>query len=63
MATEIFSEPLVAIAPPRVFPLVPPLENGNHLARAEFEQCYEAIPQVKKAELIQGVVYRIAWGA
>ena len=57
MATEIFSEPLTAIAPPRVFPLVPPLENGDHLTRAEFERRYEAMPQVKKAELIQGVVY------
>ena len=36
---------------------VPPLENGDRLTRAEFERRYEAMPQVKKAELIEGVVY------
>ncbi len=35
----------------------PPLENGDRLTRAEFERRYEAMPQVKKAELIEGVVY------
>ncbi|WP_287128952.1 Uma2 family endonuclease [Candidatus Cyanaurora vandensis] len=34
-----------------------PLENGDHLSRAEFEQRYEAMPLVKKAELIEGIVY------
>ena len=33
-----------------------PLENGDHLTRAEFERRYKAMPAVK-AELIQGVVY------
>lgn len=36
---------------------VPPLENGDHLTRPEFEQRYEAMPGLKKAELIEGVVY------
>src|ERR1700676_3449305 len=36
---------------------LPPLENGDRLTRAEFERRYEAMPQVKKAELIEGVVY------
>ncbi len=36
---------------------IPPLENGDHLTRAEFERRYEAMPWVKKAELIEGVVY------
>ncbi len=36
---------------------VPPLENGDCLTRAEFERRYEAMPEVKKAELIEGVVY------
>src|ERR671917_465831 len=36
---------------------VPPLENGDRLTRPEFERRYEAMPDVKKAELIQGVVY------
>jgi len=36
---------------------VPPLENGDHLTRDEFERRYEATPGLKKAELIEGVVY------
>jgi Uma2 family endonuclease len=36
---------------------IPPLENGDHLTREEFERRYEAMPHVKKAELIEGVVY------
>lgn len=34
-----------------------PLENGDFLTRSEFEKRYEAMPQIKKAELIEGVVY------
>jgi hypothetical protein len=33
------------------------LENGDHLTRDEFERRYEAMPHVKKAELIEGIVY------
>jgi len=36
---------------------LPPLENGDTLARAEFERRYGAMPEVKKAELIEGIVY------
>jgi Uma2 family endonuclease len=36
---------------------VPELENGDHLSRAEFERRYDAMPELKKAELIEGVVY------
>ena len=36
---------------------LPSLENGDHLTRAEFEYRYEAMPHLKKAELIEGVVY------
>ena len=36
---------------------VPPLENGDQLTRPEFERRYEAIRHLKKAELIEGVVY------
>jgi hypothetical protein len=36
---------------------VPPLHNGDHLDRDEFERRYDAMPDVKKAELIEGVVY------
>lgn len=35
----------------------PPLENGDRLSRREFERRYDAMPHVKKAELIEGVVY------
>ena len=34
-----------------------PLENGDRLTRLEFEQRYEQMPHVKKAELIEGIVY------
>jgi hypothetical protein len=33
------------------------LQNGDHLTQAEFERRYEAMPNVTKAELIEGVVY------
>lgn len=33
------------------------LMAGDRLSRAEFERRYEAMPQLKKAELIEGVVY------
>jgi len=36
---------------------VPPLEAGDRLTRAEFERRYEAMPHLKKAELIEGTVY------
>ena len=35
----------------------PPLKHGERLTRDEFERRYEAMPQLKKAELIEGVVY------
>lgn len=34
-----------------------PLENGDRLGREEFERRYEAMPQLKKAELVEGVVH------
>jgi Uma2 family endonuclease len=36
---------------------LPALENGDRLTRAEFERRYTSMPEVKKAELIEGVVY------
>jgi Uma2 family endonuclease len=41
-------------------PVVPLMENGDHLNRLEFEQRWEAMPQLKKAELIEGTVYMAA---
>jgi Uma2 family endonuclease len=36
---------------------IPPLENGDRLTRAEFERRYDAMPELKKAELVEGVVH------
>src|SRR5437868_1463641 len=36
---------------------VPPLVPGDFLSRAEFLRRWEAMPEVKRAELIKGVVY------
>jgi len=41
----------------RQLPALLPLENGDQLTRAEFERRYQAMPWLKKAELIEGVVY------
>jgi Uma2 family endonuclease len=43
---------MVATQPP-----ILPIENGDRLTRDEFERRYEAMPHLKKAELIEGVVY------
>ncbi|WP_373540212.1 Uma2 family endonuclease [Chamaesiphon sp.] len=39
---------------------IPPLENGDRLTRYEFERRYDAMPSLKQAELIEGVVYMAA---
>jgi Uma2 family endonuclease len=46
-------------APPAVHDAnsIPPLRPGDHLTREEFERRFEAMPDLKKAELIEGVVY------
>lgn len=36
---------------------IPPLENGDRLNRYEFERRYNAMPNPRKAELIEGIVY------
>jgi Uma2 family endonuclease len=36
---------------------IPPLENGDRLSRSEFERRYQAMPKLKKAELIEGTTY------
>ena len=36
---------------------IPPLENGDRLTRKEFERRYHAMPRLKKAELIEGIVF------
>ncbi|MGF1490958.1 MAG: Uma2 family endonuclease [Microcoleaceae cyanobacterium] len=37
--------------------VIPILENGDRLTRIEFERRYAAMPELKKAELIEGIVY------
>ncbi|APW60440.1 Uma2 family endonuclease [Paludisphaera borealis] len=49
------TSPTKSHQPPEV--AVPPLENGDRLSRIEFERRYLAMPGVKKAELIEGIVY------
>lgn len=36
---------------------LPPLESGDRLTRPEFERRYAAASHIKKAELIEGIVY------
>jgi Uma2 family endonuclease len=36
---------------------IPPLNTGDRLSRAEFERRYQAHPEIKHAELIEGIVY------
>ncbi len=38
-------------------PALPELHNGDHISAAVFLRRFEAMPEVKKAELIQNVVY------
>jgi Uma2 family endonuclease len=35
----------------------PPFEPGDRLTQAEFERRYNTMPELKKAELIEGIVY------
>src|SRR5436309_2944047 len=37
---------------------VPPLDNGDLLSASEFLRRYEAMPDLKKAELVEGIVHR-----
>ncbi len=37
--------------------LIPPLRGGERLTRPEFERRFDATPGLKKAELLEGIVY------
>ena len=55
----------MANTPQRQAPLpfnagISPLENGDRLTHQKLERRYNAMPQLKKAELIEGIVYRTA---
>jgi Uma2 family endonuclease len=45
---------------PSDYRLIPPLENGDRLTRYEFKRRYDAMPHLRRAELIEGVVYMAA---
>src|SRR3982750_1600907 len=46
-----------ASAEPTPIQSPPPLRNGDRLTATEFERRFDAMPHLKKAELIEGVVY------
>ena len=48
---------MVKTSLPQEFLAIPPLESGDRLNRYEFERRYNAMLSLKKAELIEGVVY------
>ena len=56
LATDMSTTTVSTAGPPTV-DQVPPLQAGDRLTREEFERRYEATPHLKKAELIEGVVY------
>src|SRR6266581_7420658 len=49
--------PLAPVRRKEVSRRTPVLENGDRLSASEFLRRYEAMPEVKKAELINGIVY------
>ena len=57
MSVEKMAEEEVRAQPTAHIEDVPPLKHGERLTRDEFERRYEAMPHLKKAELIEGVVY------
>ena len=48
------------VTTPKISLAIPPLENGDRLSRFEFERRYQSMPDLKQAELIEGVVYMAA---
>ena len=57
MSVEKMAEKEVRAQPTVHSENVPPLKHGERLTREEFERRYEAMPHLKKAELIEEVVY------
>ena len=46
-----------ALQSPSASKVLPPLENGDRLTAGEFLRRFDAMPNLKKAELIQGLVH------
>ena len=57
MSVERTTEKEVRAQPTAHVKDIPPLKHGERLTREEFERRYEAMPHLKKAERIEGVVY------
>jgi Uma2 family endonuclease len=57
MTLDVTTEPNITSSNNGFHSALPPLEAGARLTRSEFERRYHAMPHVKKAELIEGVVY------
>jgi len=53
----VLEEAIAMVKTPPQHRTIPLLENGDKLTRYEFERRYNAMPNVKKAELIEGIVY------
>ncbi|MCZ6679466.1 MAG: Uma2 family endonuclease [Candidatus Poribacteria bacterium] len=53
---EVQAQPTVDVENTKK-PTPPPLKHGARLTQKEFERRYDAMPDLKKAELIEGVVY------
>lgn len=57
MASAITSHHASSFEPTPPTDSIPPLEAGDRLTRPEFERRYDAMPELKNAELVEGVVY------
>jgi Uma2 family endonuclease len=57
MTIQTLDPPRQVAAHPGPVKDVPPLVAGDYLTRPEFERRYLAHPEIKKAELIEGIVY------
>lgn len=57
MIVETRGETQETVRPTQTTTALPPLESGDRLTRAEFERRYDTMPCLRKAELIEGVVY------
>ena len=53
VVTQAHAQPKTGESSPRGRP---PLESGDRLSRAEFHRRYSLYPEIKKAELVEGVV-------
>jgi hypothetical protein len=57
MTTTVVKTPAQSLDLPNNRNAAPLLEAGDYLTRPEFERRYHAHPEIKKAELIGGIVY------